>query len=200
MKKRTPIYYLIMFLMVFVLMTVLTIVQHAKGAYLVSNTLEMNGMWAEKFTIFLYKDYEFVIGLYILDLVAMILLPAILTVVFWLIDFVILKIKIKRNKGEDPELYNKFIDEIGTELNSTHLFNVEDFRHFRENAKFQETLKELYFIYTKGPDDLHNYPHILHRFEKGTTERNAVEFLITFTEKKIKAKPVITEETNKETK
>jgi len=198
MKKRTPAYYLAVFGMLFAFMFILGIVSHAKGTYLVYNSLTTSGIWSTEFSIFLYSGKTFILGPYLLDWAAIIVMPASLVLIFWLIDFSTGKLKGKKQK--ESEIYESFVDSIGAELNGTHLFNVEDYRHFRENAKFQECIKTLYYIYDKGADDNHNYPLILRKFEKGTKERDAVEYLITFTEKKILVKPPKKEEPEKKPK
>lgn len=185
MKKGSFLYYLFLYGMVLVFMIVLVVSQHIKGGYLFLSETNATGFLANEFSIFLYKNRTFIVGLYILDIVSVVFGPALLVGAFFGIDK--LTALIKKKKGvsqEDTENYDKFVNAIGTDLNSTRKFNVEDFRHFRENSKFQNSLKDLFYIYDKGSDETHSYPLVLRRFEKGTKERDAVEYLITFSEKR----------------
>lgn len=195
MKKGTPKYYILTFLMVFVFMTILMIISHAKGNYLISGTIATSGVWAKEFSIFLYKGHTYKLGLYLIDIGSIILFPVVFTMIFFLIDLGTGKIGNKKKQAAEKEekKYETFIDEIGATLNTTHQFDVEDFRHFRDNAKFQEALKNLYKIYTDGENESTNNTYFLiaRKFEKGTKEREAVEYLITFTEQKRKEKPVV---------
>ena len=93
------------------------------------------------------------------------------------------KTKKKALEEEDNKKYDTFVDTIGSELNKVKAFTVEDFRHFRENPKLQDCLKRLYDVYLYGEKEGSNYFLILRKFDKGTTERNAVEYLVTFTDK-----------------
>lgn len=190
MKKGTFKYYLVTFAMVFVFMAVLMVVQHAKGAYLVSDSISVSGVWANEISIFLYKSNTYKLGLYLIDIAALIVFPVVFTTLFFLIDLATGKIANKKKKGQaqEQEKYEHFVDDIGATLNSTHKFNVEDFRHFRDNQKFQDCLKNLYKIYIEGESETNSYYLILRKFDKGTQEREAIEYLITFTEKKHKEK------------
>jgi len=210
MKKKTFKYYLMTYIMVFVFLIILEVISHSKGDYLISSALEIKegSIWASEFSIFIYKNVSFVVGKYVVDILCALIFPALMAFVFWLIDFVMDKIKSKPKKDDpkmDEKYYEDFVDEIGSKLNKTHKFNVEDFRHFRENTKVQECLKKLYQIYKSGETEENNYRLVLRKFDKGTQEREAIEYLIAFTEtkrkeKETKEKEEATEAANKETK
>ena len=186
MKKGTFKYYLGTFLMVFVFVLIMLIIAHAQGTYLVSSNITSTGVWAKVFHIFLYKNFDIVLGNYLLDLLCLFLFPLAFSLIFFGIDKITGLIKPKKKKTAEQEQlqYEKFCDDIASSLNKVKEFNVEDFRHFRSNNKFQECLKKLYLIYRDGESDNTNYALVLRKFEKGTTERNAIEYLITFTKKK----------------
>ena len=121
---------------------------------------------------------------FIFDLAAIFSFPAVLAIIFFLLDLGRGKTGKKKTEQLEKEKYENFIDSIGKTLNQTHKFNVEDFRHFRENKKFQDCLKHLYEIYLNGETEELSYFTLLRKFDKGSQEREAMEFLITFTERK----------------
>ncbi len=190
MKRGTFKYYLITFLMVFVFMVIIMIVSHARDTYLISASINVKGVWANEFSIFLYKNRTFLLGKYLLDLLMLFVFPLIFTMVFVIIDLAMGRLRTKKNKeaSDSKEAYDKFIDEIGIELNKTRKFNVEDFRHFRSNVKFQGCLNTLYEIYKNGETENKSYLLLLRKFDKGTKEKEAMEYLVTFTERKRKEK------------
>ena len=190
MKRGTFKYYLITFLMVFVFMLVVMVISHARDAYLISTNIKVKGIWASEFTMFLYKDRTFELGKYLLDLLMLVVFPLIFTLVFVVIDLSMGRLRTKKNKEaiDSKEAYDKFIDEIGIELNKTRKFNVEDFRHFRSNVKFQNCLNTLYEIYKNGESENKSYILLLRKFDKGTKEKEAMEYLVTFTDRKRKQK------------
>lgn len=188
MKRGTFKYYLITFLMVFGFMAVLMVISHIRGTYLVSSYITAKGVWANEFSIFLYKSRTFILGLYLLDILALVLFPVVFTGIFVLIDLAMGRLRTKKNakKIDEKENYDKFVDSIGLDLSKTGKFNVEDFRHFRSNQKFQACLKTLYEIYSNGENEEKNYIHLLRKFDKGTKEKQAIEYLVAFTEKRRK--------------
>ena len=190
MKRGTSKYYLVTYLMVFVFMLVVMVVSHARDSYLISSNINVKGVWASEFSMFLYRDRTFMLGKYLLDLVMLVVFPLIFTLVFVIIDLAMGRLRTKKNKTEfdEKEAYDKFIDEIGIELNKTRKFNVEDFRHFRSNTKFQACLNTLYDIYKNGESETKSYLILLRKFDKGSKEKEAMEYLITFTERKRKQK------------
>lgn len=186
MKRGTFKYYLGTFLMVFVFVLIMLVIAHAQGTYLVSSNVTSKGVWSKSFHIFLYKNFDFVLGNYLLDLLCLFLFPLAFSIMFFMVDKLTGLIKPKNKKTAEQEqlAYEQFVDSIGASLNKVNDFNVEDFRHFRNNSKFQECLKKLYLIYRDGELENVNYSLVLRKFEKGTVERNAIEYLITFTKKK----------------
>lgn len=188
MKRRTFKHYLIVYAISFAFMVVLAVIAYMRTdantgshQYLVSSSLQVSGAMAETFTLF---GKVFVLGLFLLDMVAVFFFPAALAIIFYLLDLGRGKVGKKKTEEIEKEKYENFIDSIGKTLNQTHKFNVEDFRHFRENKKFQECLKHLYEIYLNGETEELSYFTLLRKFDKGTQEREAMEFLITFTERK----------------
>jgi len=200
MKKGTLKYYLSTFAMSYVFVLLLTIVSHSRGAYFVSGNLDFSGNMAREITCFLYKGHTFVYGRFLIDEIGLIVFPIIFTFMFFLIDLLtkLIKGKKKREQEENERKYDEFVDDIGNELNRTHIFNQEDFRHFRENKKFQECLQKLYKIYTDGENEEVNYALVLRKFEKNTVERKAIEFLVVYTEKRRKLKETTSDENKKE--
>lgn len=185
MKKEKNRYYLSVYIMSFAFILILTIISHINGEYLISGNLEMNGIFAEEFEIFLYKDKTFVTGKYIIDIVSIFIFPFLFLFMFWLIDVVLklLKGKKKRQAEIEQMKYDEFIKNISREMNASDAFNVEDYRHFRENAKFQETLKRFYSIYQEGENANISYSLLERKFNKGSKEREAVTFLIPYVKK-----------------
>ena len=188
MKRHTFKHYLIVYAISFMFMVVLAVIAYLRvdqntgsHQYLVSSTLSVSGAMAQTFFMF---GKEFVLGLFLLDLAAIISFPAVLAIVFFLLDLGRGKTGKKKTEQLEKEKYENFIDSIGKTLNQTHKFNVEDFRHFRENKKFQDCLKHLYEIYLNGETEELSYFTLLRKFDKGSQEREAMEFLITFTERK----------------
>lgn len=188
MKRHTFKHYLIVYSISFMFMVVLAVVAYLRvdqntgsHQYLISSSIPVSGIMAETFTLF---GKEFVFGLFLVDVTAMILFPAALAFVFFLLDLGRGRAGKKKTEEVEKEKYENFIDSIGKTLNQTHKFNVEDFRHFRENKKFQDCLKHLYEIYLNGETQELSYFLLLRKFDKGTQEREAMEFLITFTERK----------------
>lgn len=202
MRQKTFKHYLLTFGMVFVFMLILEIISHSKGIYLLSGSLEPaeDSVWANTFSIFLYKDKEFVIGNYLIDILSLLIFPTLIAAIFFLIDFI--TGKIRKNRKVTPEvdkrLFEEFVEAIGSKLNKTHKFNAEDFRHFRENTKMQDCLKKLYEIYKYGEKEENNYHLVLRKFEKNTKEREAIEYLVAFTE--TKRKEAVAEELKKREK
>ena len=186
MKKGSFKYYLGTYLITFVFVLIMIIISHAQKTYLVSANVESTGAWAKVIHIFLYKDFDIVLGNYLLDLLCLILFPAVFSLLFFVIDKVTASIKPKNKRFKENEqlAYEKFVDEIGASLNRVKSFNVEDFRHFISNNKFQECLKKLFYIYRDGEDENNSYALVLRKFDKGSTERDAIEYLITFTKAK----------------
>ena len=186
MKRGTFKYYLGTYLMVFVFVLIMMIIAHVQKTYLVSANLVSSGAWAKTFHLFLYKDFEIVLGNYLLDILALVAFPLLFAGVFFAIDKATGAMKSKKKRNEEAErlAYEKFVDDIGSDLNKVKTFNVEDFRHFRSNEKFQDCLRKLFDIYRDGESDNTNYGLVLRKFDKGTVERNAIEYLITFTKRK----------------
>ena len=190
MEKRKLSYYLIVYGLSFIVMLMLMIFSYTRVnaetgeyGYFVSNSINVSGSMADEFFMF---GRSFKIGLFLIDTAALILFPLALTLVFLLLDLGRGRVGKKSKEQSNKESYEKFIDDIGNTLNQTHLFNAEDYRHFRENSKFQECLKSLYDIYVNGESETHSYYLLMRKFDKGTKERDAIEFLITFAEKKRK--------------
>ena len=190
MEKRKFTYYLLVYGLSFVVMLMLMIFSYTRinnetgeYGYFVSNSINVSGSMAEEFAMF---GRSFKIGLFLIDIAALVLFPLALSLVFFLLDLGRGKIGKQSKEKTDAESYEKFIDNIGTTLNQTHKFNVEDYRHFRENKKFQECLRSLYEIYVNGESDNYSYYLLMRKFDKGTKERDAIEFLITFAEQKRK--------------
>ena len=199
MKKNNFKYYLSTFLMVFAFVIILLIMAHSKGNYFIGTSIEPKGKWAEEYHVFLYKNQTFIKGKYFVDLIAIIAVPLFFALMFAFVDFITNALKSKKKKAKETEeaKYDKFIDGIGAKLNETKMFNPEDFRHFRENNKFQECLKKLYQIYVNGETKEVNYFLLLRKFEKGTSERKAIEYLINYTEK-LRGDMVVEEDTNEQ--
>jgi len=185
MKKRNFKYYISTFFMVFAFVIILLVMAHARGNYFIGTNISVSGKWAEEYHVFLYKNQTFIKGKYFVDLISLIAVPLFFSLMFALVDFVTSALKSKKKKEREKEetKYDAFIDGIGVKLNETKLFNPEDFRHFRENDKFQECLKKLYTIYKNGETKEVNYFLVLRKFDKGTSERKAIEYLVTYTEK-----------------
>lgn len=190
MKQKILKSYVVTFLMSFALILVLEIITHASGGYFLSSGMTFEGKFAQTFNHFIFKSKEFVLGNYVVDLICLIAIPIVFTLLFFLIDVLtkVLKGKKKREAELEEMRYNDFADSIGKELNRLDTFSIEDFRHFRGNEKFQECLKKLYKIYKDGEDENNSYFLVLRKFEKRTKEREAIEYLITFTENKRKEK------------
>ena len=170
MKRHTFKHYLIVFLISLAFMIALAIVAYLRKdvntgthQYIVSSTINVSGTMAQTFTLF---GIEFVLGLFLLDMVAVVCFPLALTIIFLMIDLARGRAGKKKPEQIEKEKYETFIDGIGKTLNQTHKFNVEDFRHFRENKKFQECLKSLYQIYLNGETEECSYYLILRKFNK----------------------------------
>ena len=187
MKKRTFKHYLLIYGVSFAVVLLFAIFAYVRKdsageyGYLVSKNIPVSGIFAQEFTMF---GRPIVFGLFLVDLAVVILFPLTVVLVFFLMDLGKGRAGKKTEEEINRESYEKFIDEIGKTLNQTHLFNVEDFRHFRENDKFQECLKRIYEIYLHGETEELTYYSIIRKFNKGTKERDALEFLVTFGEKK----------------
>ena len=202
MKKESKRYYISTFIMALAFVLILNIITHAGGNYLISNSLEMEGVWAQEFEIFLYKGKTFIVGNYVLDVVAIFAFPLFFVFIFWLVDFLVNKLKSKKRKAEEEAKmkYDEFINEISRKMNESNAFNVEDYRHFRENQKFQETLKKLYMIYSEGENENLSYVLLERKFRKGTKEKEAIDFLIAFTKEKRAEKEITVTPEEKEEK
>ena len=190
MKKKPFKYYVFTFLLVFAFIAIVSIISHAKGTYFISNGMKFSNVWAKEFNIFLYKGKVFTLGNYVVDILALIVIPFFFTIFFYLIDLFTSKLerKSKREKRLEEERYSNFIDDIGKELNKLNIFNVEDFRKFRESDKFQESLKKLYDIYKNGETENNNFSNILRKYKSKPTEKEAMEYLIDFTKKRMTEK------------
>ena len=183
MKKEKFKYYISTFFMVFAFVIILLVMAHVRGNYFIGTNIEVKGKWAEEYHVFLYKNQTFIKGKYFVDLISLIAVPLFFSLMFAFVDFVTnaLKSKKKKEKEKEESKYDAFVDGIGAKLNETRIFNPEDFRHFRENSKFQECLKKLYQIYKNGETDEVNYFLVLRKFAKGTNERKAIECLVDYT-------------------
>ena len=187
MKKRTFKHYLLVYGISLAVVLAFAVFAYFRKdtdgsyGYLVSKNIPVSGVFAQEFTMF---GRPIVFGLFLIDLAVVIVFPMLVVLVFLLMDLGRGKTGKKTKEDINRESFEKFIDEIGKTLNQTHLFNVEDFRHFRENDKFQECLKKIYEIYLHGETEELTYYSIIRKFQKGTKERNALEFLVTFGEKK----------------
>lgn len=187
MKKRTFKHYLLIYGVSFAVVLLFAIFAYTRKledgsyGYLVSANIPVKGIFAQEFIMF---NRPIVFGLFMIDLAVVILFPLTVVLVFFLMDLGRGRAGKKTKEEENRESFEKFIDEIGKTLNQTHLFNVEDFRHFRENDKFQECLKKIYEIYVHGETEELTYYSVIRKFQKGTKERDALEFLVTFGEKK----------------
>ncbi|MCR5741096.1 MAG: hypothetical protein K6G38_01355 [Gammaproteobacteria bacterium] len=207
MKRRTFKHYLLVYGVSFLFMFVLAIVSYTRVnsetgeyGYLVSSSINVSGAMANEFSMF---GRPFIVGLFIIDMAAIFGFPLVLSLLFFIIDLARGRTGKVSEEQVQKEAYEKFIDGIGSTLNKTHKFNVEDFRHFRENDKFQGCLKNLYEIYSNGETEENKYVLIIRKFQKGTKERDAMEFLVTFTEEKrqelvAKEKAKAVEEENKD--
>ena len=96
--------------------------------------------------------------------------------------------------------YDEFINEVSRKMNESNAFNVEDYRHFRENQKFQETLKKLYMIYSEGETETLSYALLERKFKKGSKEKEAIDLLIAITKEKSAVKETTNTEEEKEEK
>jgi len=170
MKKTGIKAYIPTFLMGIIFIGILTVMQETNGNFFFVQGLVGSVSKA---------------GLYVLDWVFVLVFAVLFTAIFVVIDLVTGKFKTKSKlfKEYEQKHFDDFVDKIGGELNKVKLFNVEDFRHFRENNKLQECLKKLYQIYLYGETEECNYFLVLRKFQKGSTERSAIEYLVTFTEK-----------------
>ena len=201
MKKESKRYYISTFIMALAFVLILNVITHAGGNYLISENIQMEGIWAEEFEIFLYKDKTFIVGNYFLDVIAIVVFPLFFVFIFWLVDFLVNKLKSKKRRAEEEAKmkYDEFINEISRKMNESNAFNVEDYRHFRENQKFQEALKKLYMIYSEGENENLSYALLERKFRKGTKEKEAIDFLIAFTkEKRIEKETTVTPEEKEE--
>ncbi|MCR5564756.1 MAG: hypothetical protein K6F59_03030 [Gammaproteobacteria bacterium] len=187
MKKRTFKHYLLIYAVSFAVVLLFAVVAYSRKfedgsyGYLVSSNIPVSGAFASEFNMF---GRPVVVGLFLIDLAVMLVFPLVVCLVFFLMDLGRGRAGKKTKEEINRESFEKFIDEIGRTLNQTHLFNVEDFRHFRENDKFQDCLKKIYEIYVHGETEELTYYSIIRKFQKGTKERDALEFLVTFGEKK----------------
>ena len=188
MKKRTFKNYLLIYGLGLMAILVFSIFAYTRKnattgeyGYLVSSNIEVSGGWANEFTMF---GRSFILGIFLIDLSVIILMPALLSFIIFLMDYGRGRVGKKTPKEIEREAYEVFVGDIGSTLNQTHKFNVEDFRHFRESDKFQNALQTLYKIYLNGETEENSYFKLIKKFQKGTKERDAVEFLVTFTEKK----------------
>ena len=188
MKKRTFKHYLLVYGISFLVILVFAIFaytrKNAEGeyGYLVANNIPVKGIFAEEFTMF-NRPIKF--GLFLIDLALLFVFPLAVTLVFFLMDLGKGRAGKKKEEAHpNRESFEMFIDSIGKTLNQTHKFNVEDFRHFRESEKFQNCLKSIYNIYVNGETEELTYYSIIRKFDKKTKERDALEFLVTFAEKK----------------
>lgn len=195
MKKESKRYYISTFIMALAFVLILNVITHAGGNYLISGNIEMDGVWAQEFEIFLYKDKTFIVGNYVLDLIAIFVFPLFFVFIFWLVDFLVNKLKSKKRRAEEEAKmkYDEFINEVSRKMNESNAFNVEDYRHFRENQKFQETLKKLYIIYSEGETETLSYALLERKFKKGSKEKQAIDLLIAITKEKSTEKETNTE-------
>ena len=186
MKKESKRYYISTFIMALAFVLILNVITRAGGTYLISGNIEMDGVWAQEFEIFLYKDKTFIVGNYVLDLIAIFVFPLFFVFIFWLVDFLVNKLKSKKRRAEEEAKmkYDEFINEVSRKMNESNAFNVEDYRHFRENQKFQETLKKLYMIYSEGETETLSYALLERKFKKGSKEKQAIDLLIAITKEK----------------
>jgi len=170
MKKNGFMQYIPTFVMGLIFIGILAIVQQTNGTYFFTKGLE--GSMSKT-------------GLIVLDWVFVVLFAVAFTLIFLIVDVVTGKFKTKTKlfKEYEQKHFDDFVDKIGGELNKVKIFNVEDFRHFRENNKLQDCLKKLYQVYLYGETEEVNYFLILRKFQKGSNERTAIEYLVTFTEK-----------------
>ena len=84
-----------------------------------------------------------------------------------------------KNEKKQADAYNLFLVNSTEHLKTTGNYDIEDFKRFRSNEKFQRALKVLYKIETNGETDDANYKMIEKRFKKDTKEYNAIQSLIS---------------------
>lgn len=185
LKKETIKYYVGTFVMSTIFMIAMAIVSHTQGRYLLSSSISGTGD-----TITLYGDKVFYVNQYIVDIIFVVVFPFVFTGIFAVIELLSkkLKSKKKRQAEREEEDYSDFVNSVSVSLGSIKKYNVEDFRHFRENKKFQEVLKKLFLIYRDGESENNTYMLCLRKFDKGSKEREATEYLVTFTKKLIEKK------------
>ncbi len=73
-----------------------------------------------------------------------------------------------------------FLDTISEAMRKSDEFLIEDYRKLRMNEKFQKAVKDAYFIYENGENEVYNYNRIEKRFNKNTIEYRAIKYVFAY--------------------
>lgn len=73
-----------------------------------------------------------------------------------------------------------FLDTIGESMRKSNEFLIEDYRKLRINDKFQKAVKDAYFIYENGENEVYNFSRIEKRFNKNTVEYRAIRYVFNY--------------------
>ena len=104
--------------------------------------------------------------------------PFVFTTFLFIFDRIIDAI-FNRKKKQEVDLYEAFLLEATNLLKETGEFDIEDFKKFRNNVKFQRVLKILFRIKEHGETTDANYKMVEKRFKKDTKEQKAIEYLMS---------------------
>ncbi|MFP4479015.1 MAG: hypothetical protein ACLFPM_06235 [Candidatus Izemoplasmatales bacterium] len=104
-------------------------------------------------------------------------LPLFFITIYYGSDFLLDKI-FNRKKQVDYE--GKFLNAVGEKMRQSDEFLIEDYRRLQINYKFQQSLKMAYKIYIDGEDEVFNIEKLKRKFNKGTVENRAMEYVIDF--------------------
>jgi hypothetical protein len=141
-----------------------------------------------KFYVILFILSSIVIGAYtiyrmfaddigISELYTLWFLPLFFITIYYGSDFLLDKI-FNRKKKVDYE--GKFLNAVGEKMRKTNEFLIEDYRRLQINFKFQESLKMAYKIYIDGEDEIFNIKKLKRKFNNGTVENRAMEYVIDY--------------------
>jgi hypothetical protein len=117
------------------------------------------------------------------DLWNAVVLPPLFTIVYYVMDTILLKIAKRKGKIDHEGL---FLDDIARRMQASKLFGVEDFRRLKISPRFQDVLKVAFWIYQNGETEDRNLARLEKKFDRKSLEAKAMPFVLDTVKAKLK--------------
>lgn len=109
------------------------------------------------------------------DLWNAVILPPLFTIVYYVMDTIILKISKRKGKIDHEGL---FLDDVARRMQASKQFGVEDFRRLKISPRFQDALKVAFWISQNGENEDRTLARLEKKFDRKTLEAKAMPFVL----------------------